>query len=67
MISIAGFLHLCRLGVREQSVMLRSFAISQCSTAVGPDFKNSVLQQVGTIAGWFPEIASNCQFAWQVI
>lgn len=52
----------------EQRVLsLRGFAVSLCNAAVGRNFKNSTLQQVGTIIGWFPKIASNCQFAWQAV
>lgn len=42
-----------------------SFALLLHNPAVGHNFKNSMLQQVGTIIRWFPEIVNNCQFVWQ--
>lgn len=42
-----------------------SFALLLHNPAVGHNFKNSMLQQVGTITRWFPEIVNNCQFVWQ--
>lgn len=65
MIPIAGFLHLCRLGVREQSVIPEKLCCA-AMCALGCDFKNSIATTGGHNYRMVPQNSrSNCQFAWQ--